>query len=44
MLSAVINYLFEQRQADKIVIDPHVDNPLAIRCYDKCGFVKVTQF
>ncbi|MEH2239935.1 GNAT family N-acetyltransferase [Nostoc sp.] len=41
MLSAVINYLFEQRQADKIVIDPHVDNPRAIYCYEKCGFVKV---
>ena len=41
ILSAVINYLFEQRQAHKIVIDPHADNPRAIRCYEKCGFVKV---
>jgi aminoglycoside 6'-N-acetyltransferase len=41
ILSAVISYLFEQRQAHKIVIDPHVDNPRAIRCYEKCGFVKV---
>ncbi|MBN3944450.1 MAG: GNAT family N-acetyltransferase [Nostoc sp. NMS9] len=41
MLEIVINYLFEQRQADKIVIDPHVDNSRAIRCYEKSGFVKV---
>ncbi|MFN6559137.1 MAG: GNAT family N-acetyltransferase [Nostoc sp. ChiSLP01] len=41
ILSVVINYLFEQVQAKKIVIDPHVDNLRAIRCYEKCGFVKV---
>ncbi|MCF2145587.1 acetyltransferase [Desmonostoc muscorum LEGE 12446] len=41
ILSVVINYLFEEVQAEKIVIDPHVDNPRAIRCYEKCGFVKV---
>jgi aminoglycoside 6'-N-acetyltransferase len=41
ILSAFITYLFEQRQAHKIVIDPHVDNFRAIRCYEKCGFVKV---
>ncbi|QKQ77617.1 GNAT family N-acetyltransferase [Nostoc sp. TCL240-02] len=41
ILSAGIAYLFEHRQARKIVIDPHVDNPRAIRCYEKCGFVKL---
>ncbi|MEH2173270.1 GNAT family N-acetyltransferase [Nostoc sp.] len=41
ILSVVINYLFEQCQAHKIVIDPHADNYRAIRCYEKCGFVKV---
>ncbi|MBW4561698.1 MAG: acetyltransferase [Mojavia pulchra JT2-VF2] len=41
MLSAFVNYLFEVLRADKIVIDPHVDNIRAIRCYEKCGFVKV---
>ncbi|BAZ47651.1 GCN5-related N-acetyltransferase [Nostoc sp. NIES-4103] len=41
ILSAVVNYLFQELQADKIVIDPHVDNTRAIRCYEKCGFVKV---
>ncbi|MBE9005166.1 acetyltransferase [Fortiea sp. LEGE XX443] len=41
ILSISINYLFEVLSADKIVIDPHVDNIRAIRCYEKCGFVKV---
>jgi aminoglycoside 6'-N-acetyltransferase len=41
ILSAIIVYLFEHLQAHKIVIDPHVDNPRAIRCYEKCGFVKL---
>lgn len=43
MLSAVIKYIFEQLQAVKIVIDPDVSNARAIRCYEKCGFVKVKQ-
>jgi aminoglycoside 6'-N-acetyltransferase len=41
ILSVFVNYLFEQLQAEKIVIDPHVDNLRAIRCYEKCGFVKI---
>ncbi|MFN6566597.1 GNAT family N-acetyltransferase [Dendronalium sp. ChiSLP03b] len=41
LLSAAVNYIFEILQAQKIVIDPHVDNTRAIRCYEKCSFVKV---
>ncbi|MBW4643084.1 MAG: acetyltransferase [Goleter apudmare HA4340-LM2] len=41
ILSAITTYLFEVLLAEKIVIDPHVDNARAIRCYEKCGFVKV---
>lgn len=41
LLSAAVNYIFEILQAQKIVIDPHVNNTRAIRCYEKCGFVKV---
>jgi aminoglycoside 6'-N-acetyltransferase len=41
ILSALINYIFEELQADKIVIDPHLRNTRAIRCYEKCGFEKV---
>ena len=26
---------------DRVVLDPAISNPRAIRCYEKCGFVKV---
>jgi aminoglycoside 6'-N-acetyltransferase len=41
VLSAARDYIFNQLQAVKIVIDPSVKNPRAIRCYEKCGFVKI---
>jgi len=41
ILSIFVNYLFAVLLADKIVIDPHIDNARAIRCYEKCGFVKI---
>ena len=31
-------FLFEERGADWVILDPHVDNLRAIRCYEKCGF------
>ncbi|WP_413172515.1 GNAT family N-acetyltransferase [Anabaena azotica] len=41
VLSAVINYIFTGLQAVKIVIDANINNLRAIRCYEKCGFVKI---
>ncbi len=41
LLSTVLLYLFQHLHVDKVVIDPHVGNTRAIRCYEKCGFVKV---
>ncbi|MBD2504536.1 GNAT family N-acetyltransferase [Anabaena azotica] len=41
ILTMVVNYIFEVLLASKIVIDPHIDNSRAIRCYEKAGFVKV---
>ncbi|MEA5621091.1 GNAT family N-acetyltransferase [Cronbergia sp. UHCC 0137] len=41
VLSLVVDYIFTQLQAVKIVIDPDVKNIRAIRCYEKCGFVKI---
>ncbi|MBW4566840.1 MAG: acetyltransferase [Tolypothrix carrinoi HA7290-LM1] len=41
ILSTLVNYIFGELQADKIVIDPNVRNTRAIRCYEKCGFEKV---
>lgn len=34
-------YLFEQVGADWVLIDPHVDNPRAVRSYEKAGFRKI---
>ena len=37
-LSALVAYLFSELGARRVVIDPHVDNPRAVRAYEKCGF------
>ncbi len=41
VLLSAIDYIFNQLQAGQIVIDPNVKNIPAIRCYEKCGFVKI---
>ncbi|BAY42567.1 GCN5-related N-acetyltransferase [Scytonema sp. HK-05] len=41
LISVVVNYLFEELEAKKVVIDPQVWNTRAIGCYEKCGFVKI---
>jgi len=41
ILTMAVNYIFEVLLAIKVVIDPHIDNTRAIRCYEKVGFVKV---
>ena len=40
-VSLLLSYLFDVRSAKAAVIDPHVDNPRAVRCYEKCGFRKI---
>jgi len=40
-VTLLVEYLFRQKKARKIVIDPQARNPRAIRCYEKCGFRKV---
>ena len=40
-LQLIIRHLFDHRAAQRIVIDPRVDNPRAIRCYEKAGFRKI---
>ncbi len=40
-LNMVCKYLFAEKQADVLCIDPRVDNPRAIRCYEKVGFFHV---
>ncbi len=41
MVAAVIDYLFDDRHAATVTIDPRVDNPRAVRAYEKAGFVKL---
>jgi aminoglycoside 6'-N-acetyltransferase len=41
VLSLAIEYIFSNLEAVKIVIDPNIKNHRAIRCYEKCGFVKI---
>jgi aminoglycoside 6'-N-acetyltransferase len=40
-ISLMLCYLFEERGADWVLLDPHVDNERAIRSYEKCGFRKI---
>ena len=41
LLSMLVNYLFDEPGAVKIVIDPRVSNHRAVRSYEKCGFKRV---
>jgi aminoglycoside 6'-N-acetyltransferase len=40
-ISLLLEYLFQTKGARKVILDPHVTNLRAIRCYEKCGFRKV---
>ena len=40
-LRLAVRYVFEEHGAKHCVIDPRVDNPRAIRAYEKLGFTKV---
>jgi aminoglycoside 6'-N-acetyltransferase len=40
-ISLLLRYLFQAKGARKVILDPHVTNLRAIRCYEKCGFRKV---
>lgn len=38
VIMSLVNYLKVNKNADKTIIDPRVDNERAIVCYEKCGF------
>lgn len=40
LIKQTVNYLIEEKQADKIVMDPQAWNKRAMRVYEKCGVVK----
>jgi aminoglycoside 6'-N-acetyltransferase len=43
MVQKFLEHLGRNTDADIVVLDPELSNPRAIRCYEKCGFVKVKQ-
>jgi aminoglycoside 6'-N-acetyltransferase len=40
-VAALVDYLFHTRGATCVTVDPRVDNPRAVRCYEKAGLRKV---
>lgn len=43
ILKQIINTIFEKPNIEKIVIDPDVENKIAIKCYLNVGFKKVKE-
>lgn len=41
LVRLVVTYLMRDKGANRIVMDPQIQNERAIRCYEKCGFRKV---
>ena len=41
VMGLIIEHIFSALGADRVVIDPHMDNERAVRAYEKCGFRKV---
>ena len=40
-MKLVLTYLTKEKGAEIVILDPHTDNPRAIRCYEKVGFKKI---
>ena len=40
MVKKFINYIAQQPNVDLIILDTDVSNIRAIKCYEKCGFIK----
>lgn len=41
IIQLLLTYLFEQKNADEVFIDPQTWNHRAIRCYEKSGFTPI---
>lgn len=41
LVSSMVYFLTEEKNAERVVLDPQSRNTRAIRCYEKCGFKKV---
>jgi len=40
-LKLILNYLTKEKLANSVIVDPHLNNSRAIRCYEKVGFKKI---
>ncbi|WNB93962.1 GNAT family N-acetyltransferase [Bacillus sp. NEB1478] len=41
LVTSMVDYLIEHKNADRVVMDPQTRNARALKCYEKCGFRKV---
>lgn len=41
LVKSMVAFLIEEKQVDKVVMDPQTWNERALACYEKCGFKKV---
>ncbi|MGG0179062.1 GNAT family N-acetyltransferase [Gottfriedia acidiceleris] len=41
LVSSMVNFLVNNQNAKKVVVDPQTWNVRAIKCYEKCGFKKI---
>lgn len=41
LVCRLLRFLFEEKGASWVILDPHIDNARAIRAYEKCGFRKI---
>ncbi|WP_078546828.1 GNAT family N-acetyltransferase [Litchfieldia alkalitelluris] len=41
VVSQMVKYLITNKSADRILMEPQMQNVRAIKCYEKCGFKKV---
>lgn len=44
VIHMINNYLFEELQADCIVLRPFKDNVRGIKCYEKCGYKTIFEY
>jgi aminoglycoside 6'-N-acetyltransferase len=41
LVTSMVKFLLEDKNADRVVMDPQTKNVRALKCYEKCGFKKV---
>ncbi|WHY88679.1 GNAT family N-acetyltransferase [Neobacillus novalis] len=41
LVKSMVEYLIEQKQTTRVIMDPQITNIRALACYEKCGFKKI---